>query len=392
MSARDRRLREAARDRDRQESNDTAESASFVSDRLGGSDDDGGDSGRGGVARHRDAYAPGRGTEERVVEQDDGGDGGLTLDDLTGGDQGTAGTAPDTQAPDPEPSPEPDDDRSISEQIGDLEQGEVLRASGSGGTGEPDVEVVSAGENLRDVREAQLIAATDLTRDQLEAQQEFETQQARLELLGRLEASIEEQVGRDIDLREEDVRFTEEIGRGGGLTVGVELTERFVEEDLPGQITGRSQPEGPRFDPDPVELFGVDVESPFVGAVEAVTGFAEEASADIGEFGTDLAEFVGFETDEQVTRDIEDIAEGTIGLAAIPVGIPLAGFAAGRAITPQRRAARLERARELTFDVPTGEGISDFNRDIETREVTGSEFIGVPATVLQDVITDPSVN
>src|SRR6056297_2436154 len=387
MSARDRRLRDAARDRDRQQSNDTAESASFISDRLGGSDDDDGDNGGNDSSSRR--IRPGRGTEERVVEQDDGGDGGLTLDDLTGGDQGTAGTVPEPEASEPEPSPEPDDDRTISEQIGDLEAGEVLRAGGSGGTGEPDVEVVSAGDNRRDVREAQLIARTDLTRGELEAQQEFETQQARFELLGRLEATIEEQVGRDIELTPEDVRFTEEIGRAGGLTVGVELTERFVEEDLPGQITGRAQPEGPRFDPDPVELFGRDVESPFVGAVEAVTGFAEEASADIGEFGTDLAEFVGFEPDEQVTRDIEDVAEGTIGLAAIAPGIPLAGFAAGRAITPQRRAARLERARELTFDVPTGEGITDFDRDIETREVTDSVAFGVPATVIQDVITDP---
>src|SRR6056297_380845 len=387
MSARDRRLRDAARDRDRQQSNDTAESASFMSDRLGGSDDDD-DGNNGGDDSSSRRIRPGRGTEERVVEQDDGGDGGLALDDLTGGDQGTAGTVPEPEAPEPEPSPEPDDDRTISEQIGDLEAGEVLRAGGSGGTGEPDVEVVSAGENLRDVREAQLIARTDLTRGELEAQQEFETQQARFELLGRLEATIEEQVGRDIELTPEDVRFTEEIGRGGGLSVGVELTERFVEEDLPGQITGRAQPEGPRFDPDPVELFGRDVESPFVGAVRGVTGFAEEASADIGEFGTDLAEFVGFETDEQVTRDIEDVAQGAINLGLIAPGIPLTVIAAGRGITPQRRAARLERAREITFDVPTGEGITDLGADVDTREVR-SDFIGVPATVLQDVITDP---
>jgi len=305
-----------------------------------------------------------------------------TFDDIDSGGGGGGGRDR------PSPEPEPEDEPSVSEQISDLEPGEVLRAGGSGGTGEPDVEVVSAGENIRDVREAQLIARTDLTRDQLEGRQEFETQQARFELLGRLEASIEEQVGRDIDLREEDVRFTEEIGRAGGLTVGVELTERFVEEDLPGQITGRAQPEGPRFDPDPVELFGRDVESPFVGAARGVTGFAEEASADIGEFGTDLAEFVGFETDEQVTRDIEDVAEGAINLGLIAPGIPLTVIAAGRGITPQRRAARLERAREITFDVPTGEGITDLGADVDTREVR-SDFIGVPATVLQDVITDP---
>src|SRR6056297_2185067 len=389
MSARDRRLREAARDRDRQESNDTAESASFVSDRLGGSDDDGGDSGRGNGGSSSRRIRPGRGTEERVVEQDDGGDGGLTLDDLTGGDQGTAGTVPEPEASEPEPSPEPDDDRTISEQIGDLEAGEVLRAGGSGGTGEPDVEVVSAGENLRDVREAQLIARTDLTRGELEAQQEFETQQARFELLGRLEATIEEQVGRDIELTPEDVRFTEEIGRGGGLSVGVELTERFVEEDLPGQITGGAQPEGPRFDPDPVELFGRDVESPFVGAVRRITDVAEREAAEAGEFAGELTEFAGFQAGEQVSADIEDATEAVFGIPAIAAGLPLAGFAAGRAITPQRRAARLERARELTFDVPTGEGITDFDRDIETREVTDSVAFGVPATVIQDVITDP---
>src|SRR6056297_3895028 len=388
MSARDRRLRDAARDRDRQQSNDTAEYASFISDRLGGSDDDDDGNNVGDDSSSR-RIRPGRGTEERVVEQEDGGDGGLALDDLTGGDQGTAGTVPEPEAPEPEPSPEPDDDRTISEQIGDLEAGEVLRAGGSGGTGEPDVEVVSAGENLRDVREAQLIARTDLTRGELEAQQEFETQQARFELLGRLEATIEEQVGRDIELTPEDVRFTEEIGRGGGLSVGVELTERFVEEDLPGQITGRAQPEGPRFDPDPVELFGVDVESPFVGAVRSITEFAEREAGEAGEFAGELTEFAGFDAGEQVSADIEDATQAVFEIPAIAAGLPLAGFAAGRAITPQRRAARLERARELTFDVPTGEGISDFNRDIQTREVTGSEFIGVPATVLQDVITDP---
>src|SRR6056297_1004132 len=404
MSARDRRLREAARERDRQESDDTDESSfdrglreaaegqGDISPRrrpgrgseTGTSqpiDDTPSGSSRGGSSSRRELDPGAAADEPTFSPADPVQDDADSFDDIDSGGGGSGGRD--------RPTPEPEDEPSLSEQISDLEPGEVLRAGGSGGTGEPDVEVVSAGENMRDVREAQLIARTDITREQLEGRQEFETQQARFELLGRLEASIEEQVGRDIDLREEDVRFTEEVGPGGGLSVGVELTERFVEDDLPGQITGRPQPEGPGFDPDPVELFGVDVESPFVGAVRGVTGFAEEASADIGEFGTDLAEFVGFETDEQVTRDIEDIAEGTIGLAAIPVGIPLAGFAAGRAITPQRRAARLERARELTFEVPTGEGISDFNRDIQTREVTGSEFIGVPATVLQDVITDP---
>jgi len=323
------------------------------------------------------------------VEQDDGGDGGLTLDDLTGGDQGTAGTVPEPEAPEPEPSPEPDDDRTISEQIGDLEPGEVLRAGGSGGTGEPDVEVVSAGENLRDVREAQLIARTDLTRGELEAQQEFETQQARFELLGRLEATIEEQVGRDIELTPEDVRFTEEIGRGGGLSVGVELTERFVEEDLPGQIRGGPQPEGPRFDPDPVELFGRDVESPFVGTARGITEFAEREAAEAGEFAGELTEFAGFEGGEQVSADIEDATQAVINLALTAPGIPLSVIAAGRGITPQRRAARLQRAREITFDVPTGEGIADFDEAIQTREVTDSPALGVPATIIQDVITDP---
>src|SRR6056297_2646137 len=405
MSARDRRLREAARERDRQESDDTDESSfdrglrqaaegqGDISPRrrpgrgseTGTSqpiDDTPSGSSRGGSSSRRELDPGAAADEPTFSPADPVQDDADTFDDIDSGGGGGGGRDR------PSPEPEPEDEPSVSEQISDLEPGEVLRAGGSGGTGEPDVEVVSAGENIRDVREAQLIARTDLTRDQLEGRQEFETQQARFELLGRLEASIEEQVGRDIDLREGDVRFTEEIGRAGGLTVGVELTERFVEEDLPGQITGRAQPEGPRFDPDPVELFGRDVESPFVGAARGVTGFAEEASADIGEFGTDLAEFVGFETDEQVTRDIEDVAQGAINLGLIAPGIPLTVIAAGRGITPQRRAARLERAREITFDVPTGEGITDLGGDVATREVR-SDFIGVPATVLQDVITDP---
>ncbi|MDR9445972.1 MAG: hypothetical protein RI544_07565, partial [Haloquadratum sp.] len=62
------------------------------------------------------------------------------------------------------------------------------------------MEVVSRGENIRDVREARLLAATDLTREQLEGRQDFEEQQIRFELLGRVEAAVEEQVGRDVDI------------------------------------------------------------------------------------------------------------------------------------------------------------------------------------------------
>ena len=59
MSYSDRRLRQAAEEADRQQSNDTQESASFVAERLGGGDDDG----------SRDVR-PGRGTEPSVVERE----------------------------------------------------------------------------------------------------------------------------------------------------------------------------------------------------------------------------------------------------------------------------------------------------------------------------------
>ncbi|MDR9397409.1 hypothetical protein, partial [Pontimonas sp.] len=158
MSARDRRLREAARERDRQQSDDTQESASFIADRLGGGDDD--SSGGGDDDGSRDVR-PGRGTEPSVVDRDPSPE-----------PEPEPEPEPDTTPtpspePDPEPEPDRDDDRSISERIGDLQPGEVLRAGGSGGRGEPDVEVVSRGENIRDVREARLLAATDLTRAEL---------------------------------------------------------------------------------------------------------------------------------------------------------------------------------------------------------------------------------
>jgi len=59
MSYSDRRLRQAAEEADRQQSNDTQESASFVAERLGGGDDDG----------SRDVR-PGRGTEPSLVERE----------------------------------------------------------------------------------------------------------------------------------------------------------------------------------------------------------------------------------------------------------------------------------------------------------------------------------
>jgi len=377
MSARDRRLREAARERDRQQSNDTQESASFIADRLGGGDDDG----------SRDVR-PGRGTEPDVVERD-------PTPEPEPQPEPEPEPEPDTTptpSPEPEPEPDRDDDRSISERIGDLQPGEVLRAGGSGGRGEPDVEVVSRGENIRDVREARLLAATDLTREQLEGRQEFEEQQIRFELLGRVEAAVEEQVGRDVDIGPDDVRFTEEITETGGTRIGIELTDEFVEQDLPDQVfADTDRVSEPRFDPEPIEVGGFPIEQASIEAAQAITGFfREEVGPETGAFAADFAEFVGFDPDEEFAEDIEDIAIGAGMLAAIPVGIPAAGASLGRAVTPGRLEARLERARDITFQVPTGEGIADFDEELETREVTDVPALGVPATIAQDVLIDPT--
>jgi hypothetical protein len=182
MSARDRRLREAARERDRQESDDTDESSfdrglrqaaerqrdSSPRRRPGrGSEtgtsqpiDDTPSPSSGGRSSSRRELDPGAAADEPTFSPADPvQDDADTFDDIDTGGGGGGGRDR------PSPEPEPEDEPSVSEQISDLEPGEVLRAGGSGGTGEPDVEVVSAGENIRDVREAQLIARTDLTRD-----------------------------------------------------------------------------------------------------------------------------------------------------------------------------------------------------------------------------------
>jgi len=395
MSYSDRRLRQAAEEADRQQSNDTDESAfdeglRQAAERQSGSRD----------------VRPGRGTEDRVVEREPSGGGGSS-----GGGGGGGGSRPspdpepqpepDTTPtpspepepePEPQPEPEPDDDRSIAERIGDLEPGEVLRAGGSGGPGEPDVEVVSRGENIRDVSEARLLAATDLTREQLEGRQEFEEQQIRFELLGRVEAAVEEQVGRDVDIGPDDVRFTEEITETGGTRIGIELTDEFVEQDLPDQVfADTDRVSEPRFDPEPIEVGGFPIEQASIEAAQAITGFfREEVGPETGAFAADFAEFVGFDPDEEFAEDIEDIAIGAGMLAAIPVGIPAAGASLGRAVTPGRLEARLERARDITFQVPTGEGIADFDEELETREVTDVPALGVPATIAQDVLIDPT--
>ena len=378
MSARDRRLREAARERDREQSNDTNESAF----------DEGLRQAAERQSESRDVR-PGRGTEDRVVEREPSGGGGSSGG---GGGGGESRPSPDpgpdtTPTPSPEPEADGDDDRTIAEQIGDLEPGEVLRAGGSGGSGEPDVEVVSRGENIRDVAEARLLAATDLTRAELEGRQAFEEEQIRFELLGRVEAAVEEQVGRDVDIGPDDVRFTEQITETGGTRIGIELTEGFVEEDLPDQVLRETdRVSEPRFDPQPLPLERVSLR-----ASRAISEFfGEQLAPEAGEFAADLAEFAGFDPDEQVAEDVEDVANVPGLLAAGVAGLPAGAAALGRAVTPGRLEARLERSRELTFEVPTGEGIADFDDGIRTREVTDVPALGVPATIAQDVLVDPT--
>jgi len=106
---------------------------------------------------------------------------------------------------------------SIADQIADLEPGEVLYSQGSGGTGDPTTERISQGENIRRTREAQLIARTDITRDELEARQEFEEQQQEYELLGRIQADVEDELGEEAQFDPEDVEFTEEVTPTGEL-------------------------------------------------------------------------------------------------------------------------------------------------------------------------------
>jgi len=114
MSYSDRRLRQAAEEADRQQSNDTQESASFVAERLGGGDDDG----------SRDVR-PGRGTEDRVVEREP------------------------SPEPDREPEPESDTtpdrrpDRGVSDDAGD--SGAVDRAvEAAGGLADRATEAVES--------------------------------------------------------------------------------------------------------------------------------------------------------------------------------------------------------------------------------------------------------
>lgn len=405
MSARDRRLREAARERERQESTDIDDSAFDARLRQAAEEQ----------SESRDVR-PGRGTEDRVVEREPSGGGGSSRpsrDPAASADEPTFSES-DPAAPDsspdsfddiesssPDPEPEPDSDRDVDREVREraptlgeledaLEPGQVLITRGPFAGG-PEVEILSRGENIRRVRESLLIARTDLTRAELEAQQEAEEQQIQFELLGRLEAAVEEQVGRDIDIDPDDVRFTEEITETGGTRIGIELTEEFVEQDLPDQVLGDPDPVSePRFDPEPIEIGGFPIEQASIEAAQAITGFfREEVGPETGAFAADLAEFVGFDPDEEFAEDIEDIAIGAGMLAAIPVGIPAAVAGLGREVTPGRLEARLERARDITFEVPTGEGITDFDGEIETREVTDSPALGVPTTVAQDLFIEP---
>jgi hypothetical protein len=253
------------------------------------------------------------------------------------------------------------------------------------------VEVVTRGENIRDVREARLLARSDLSRSELEAAQSFERQQTEFELLGRLEAAVEEEVGADIDLQPGDVQFTEEVSPTGTTRIGIGLTEDFVGQDLPQQLRGEQAPTaGPQFDPDPVEFLGIPIEQASLDAARGIATFGrEELAPDTAEFAGELARFAGFEPDPLFEADIEDALIGGTGIVAGVAGLPagVAGF--GRELTPQRLEARQERARALTFEVPTGGGLLDGDEDIETREVSDSLAFGIPATIAQDVVTDP---
>ncbi|MDR9445667.1 MAG: hypothetical protein RI544_05895, partial [Haloquadratum sp.] len=317
MSARDRRLREAAAERDRQASDDTQESASFIADRLSGGGDSGGSSGGGGGGSSR-------------------------------------------PSPEPEPEPEEDDEQSIAEQIGDLEEGEVLRAGGSGGEGEPDVEVISEEESRQRVRDAQIIARTDLTREELEGRRDFQRQQTEFELLGRIESQLEDRFG-DIDFSAEDVRITEEDGRLRG-----ELTDRFVEEDLSGQLGLGAEADidtsGAFLGPEgrPGDVGGRDTDQTpgerlrdFEAGLEA----ADRALAEGGESffgrGAALAESRPELEGTGAGTVIRRAGAGITQIPRIPIGIGLTPFAVGRAVSPAGIEERVQRAEDIgSVDVP----------------------------------------
>jgi len=353
MSARNRRLREAAAERDRQQSDDVGESASFVAEQIRDRRDD---------DRDRDTGGGGGGVSSRTRQ-----------------------------------SPEPDDEPSLSEQIGDLEPGEQLRASGGGGEGDPEVEVITSEEAEQRVREETAIARGVITRSELEASRRFQQQQAEFQLLGRIESSIEEQVGRDIELTPEDVRITQrdDVLRG-------ELTERFVEEDLPGQLglgaeadidTGALLPPegrpGDRGRGDTEQTAGErlrDIEAGLSAADRAIAQGGESFFGGAAEFAEGRPELEGVPLGAGTV--VRRAGRGLTGLARIPVGVALTPFAVGRELSPEGIEARQQRAEEIgAVDVPTGGGFLP-GEELDVRE-SESDLLTTLATFDED-LADPA--
>jgi len=386
MSARDRRLREAAAERDRQES-DTDQSSFDRGLRQAA------ESRRSDSARNsRPSRDPAASADEPTFSESDPArpdSSPDSFDDIDrSGDGGGGGR--------PSPQPDAEDEQSIAEQIGELEPGEVLTATGGGGTGEADVEVISEEESRQRVREAQIVARTDLTRSELEASQRFARQQTEFELLGRVEAQLEDRFG-DIDFRDEDVRITERDG-----LLRAELTDRFVEEDLPQQVGLGAEADfdeggaflGPEGRPGDIggretdQTPGERLRDVEAGLTALDRSIAETGAQFFGQ-GAALAEsrqeLEGFRVGTVVRR----AGAGLTGLARIPTGLALLPFETARQVSPAGIEARQQRAEEIgTVDVPTGGGFLPGDElDFEQSE---SELLTTIATFDEDIV-DPAI-
>jgi len=355
MSARDRRLREAAAERDRQQSDDVGESASFVAEQI----------------------------RERRDTRDDDDDRQRSSPDRDRDRQ-------------PRPQPEPDDDQSVAEQIGELEPGEVLTATGGGGTGEADVEVISEEESRQRVVESQLVARTDLTRSELEGRQRFARQQTEFELLGRVEAQLEDRFG-DVDFSAEDVTITEQDGM-----LRAELTDRFVEEDLPQQVGLGAEADfddgGAFLGPEgrPGDIGGRDTDQTAGERLRDVEAGLSALDRSIAETGGQF--FARGAALAESREELEGLGAGTVvrragagltGLARIPTGLALLPFETARQVSPAGIEARLERAEEIgTVDVPTGGGF--LPGDELEFEQSESELLTTLATFDEETV-DPAL-
>jgi len=271
----------------------------------------------------------------------------------------------------------------------------VLTATGGGGAGETEVEVISSEEASRRVREERAIASGAITRSELESVQQFQREQAEFELLGRIESGIESQVG-DIDFRAEDVRITERDGMLRG-----ELTQRFVEEDLPAQVGlgaeadfdagARLTPEGRPGDRgrgDTEQTAGErlrDIEAGLTAADRAIARGGESffgAGAALAETRPELQQF-------GAGTVVRRAGAGVTGLARIPTGIALAPFGLARELSPAGRQARRERAQEIgAVDVPTGGGFLP-GEELEFEQ-SESDLLTTLATFDED-LADPAI-